>query len=188
MGNISRIGNNIKSLRKSRNMTLQQLAAVTGLSTGYLSNIERNMTSPTLLNVQKICEQLHSSVSDLLERNAEEKIIIRNEDREKASDENGKVTVETVDFGMGNPVILHMTLQPGEGSKTQASWEHEFTEIGTVVSGEMIIDINGQVFNLNEGDTILVKPHTPHVFRNKSNQELLVCTWVRVWDKKDEEF
>ena len=94
MDNLDKIGSSIRSLRKSKKMTLQQLAKETGLSTGYLSNIERNITSPTLMNIQKICDVFDSSLSDLLERNAEERIVIRREDREVILDEEQDIRME----------------------------------------------------------------------------------------------
>ena len=68
------IGNRIKYLRKKRNLTLQQLTEITGLSTGYLSNLERNLTSPTLINLQQICEALSINITDLLNSLPQDKI------------------------------------------------------------------------------------------------------------------
>ena len=54
MGNLDKIGGSIRSLRKAKKKTLQQMAKETGLSTGYLSNIERNITSPTFIHLWEI--------------------------------------------------------------------------------------------------------------------------------------
>lgn len=44
---IDRVGNRIKDIRKKKSLTITELAKYTDLSVGYLSNIERNQTSPT---------------------------------------------------------------------------------------------------------------------------------------------
>lgn len=185
MGNIDKIGSSIRSLRKSRRMTLQQLAKETGLSTGYLSNIERNITSPTLMNIQKICEIFNSSLGDLLERNAEEKIIIRKEDREITIDEEHSMRIETIDFGIENTSFLWAELPPMSETKEEW-WTHEFGEVGTVISGEMTVNIDGEEFDLKKGDSVYVKAHTRHSYYNKSETKKSVSYWTRFWDNKEE--
>ena len=79
---------------------MQQLAEATGLSTGYLSNLERNVNSPTLVNIQKICEALDISLGDMVERNREESIIVRKDEREVVIDEQNSIRLENIDYGL----------------------------------------------------------------------------------------
>lgn len=99
MGNIHQIGSSIRRMRKAQHMTLQQLAEASQFSVGYLSNVERNVTSPTLINLQKICEVLKTSLADLLERNEREKVVIRWKEREITVDEVNNTRIETLEFG-----------------------------------------------------------------------------------------
>lgn len=180
MGDIKRIGSSIRRLRKLQNITLQQLAAATGLSLGYLSYIERNAKSPTLINLQKICEVLNTSLGDLLERNAEEKVVVRCEEREITVDEKNNTRVETIDFGEGYGSYLFMTIEPGstfEGTY----WTHKCNEVGTVISGEMRVDIEGEIYDLRQGDTILVKAHSRHCCYNRSDTDPVISFWSRFW-------
>ena len=182
MDNLDKIGSSIRSLRKSKKMTLQQLAKETGLSTGYLSNIERNITSPTLMNIQKICDVFDSSLSDLLERNAEERIVIRREDREVILDEEQDIRMETIDFGIENLSFIYTEL-PRQSETSEEWWTHEFGEVGTVLEGELTVNIGGEIFELKAGDTIYVKPHTRHCYYNKSETSKSVSFWTRFWEK-----
>jgi transcriptional regulator with XRE-family HTH domain len=184
--NLDKIGSSIRSLRKSRKMTLQQLAKETGLSTGYLSNIERNITSPTLMNIQKIYEVFKSSLSDLLERNAEERIIIRREDREVILDAEQDMRMETIDFGIADITFVYTEL-PCCSQTSEEWWTHEFGEVGTVLEGMLTVEINGEVFELKEGDSIYVKPHTRHCYYNKSETSKSVSFWTRFWEKSEED-
>lgn len=59
---IDRVGNRIKDIRKKKSLTITELAKYTDLSVGYLSNIERNQTSPTLRNLSTICSALNLSL------------------------------------------------------------------------------------------------------------------------------
>ena len=74
---INDIGSRIKFFRKKMNITLKELSEKTLLSIGYLSNLERNTCSPTLINMQKICQFLNISITDLLENNMDAQIIIK---------------------------------------------------------------------------------------------------------------
>lgn len=183
MSNIERIGSSLRSLRKSKKITLQQMAQDTGLSTGYLSNIERNVTSPTLANIQKICEVLNSSLGDLLERNAEEKIVIRRDDREITVDEHS-MRIETIDFGIPNTCFLYIEMPPNTDTRDEW-WTHEFDEVGTVLEGTMWIDMDEKSFELHSGDSIYVKAHTRHNYYNKSETEYVKSYWSRVWPKEE---
>ena len=63
---IDRVGNRIKDIRKKKSLTITELAKYTDLSVGYLSNIERNQTSPTLRNLSTICSALNISLRDII--------------------------------------------------------------------------------------------------------------------------
>ncbi len=66
MNDIQKIGYSVRAHRRDKGMTLQQLSDISGLSIGYLSNLERNANSPTLVNLQKICDALEISFYSLL--------------------------------------------------------------------------------------------------------------------------
>ena len=180
MGDIRKIGSSIRRIRKLQNITLQQLSAATGLSLGYLSYIERNAKSPTLLNLQKICEVLNTSLGDLLERNAEDKVVVRREEREITVDEKNNTRIETIEFGEGYGSYLVMTMEPGSDFEG-THWTHKFNEVGIVISGEMRVDVDGETFDLRKGDTILVKAHTRHCCYNRSSEEPVTSFWSRFW-------
>lgn len=177
MNDIQKIGYSIRSHRRAKGMTLQQLSDGTGLSIGYLSNLERNANSPTLVNVQKICEALGISFYNLLERNKEENIIIRRNQREKLISEENNMLLENIDFGLENESFIYMTIEPdseGDG----LTWEHEYDEVGTVIKGRLTLGLDNQIFELDEGDTIIIKAHTRHCYYNKTD-ESCVSYWTR---------
>lgn len=182
LGDIHKIGYSVRSHRRDKGMTLQQLAQATGLSIGYLSNLERNTNSPTLINVQKICEALDISFYNLLEKNKEENIIIRREDREKLISEEHNMLLENIDFGLENESFIYMTIEPhstGDG----LWWEHEYDEVGTVFTGHLAMELDNQTFELDAGDTILIKAHTRHCYFNKMD-ESCVSYWTRCKKEK----
>lgn len=186
MGDISQIGSSLRRIRKLQNITLMELAKQTGLSVGYLSYIERNAKSPTLINLQKICEVLNTSLGDLLERNAEDKVVIRCDDREITVYEEGNTRIETIEFGEEYGSFLYMTIEP-KSSFEGTLWSHKFNEVGTILSGQMRVEMEGEEYNLKEGDTILIKTNTRHGCFNASDTEPVFSYWARQWPKEERE-
>lgn len=182
MNDIQKIGFSVRSHRRDIGMTLQQLSEATGLSIGYLSNLERNANSPTLVNVQKICEALGISFYTLLERNKEENIIIRHDERKKLISEEHNMLLEDIDFGLENESFIYMTIDP-HGAGDGLCWEHEYDEVGTVVKGRLTLGLDNQIFEVDEGDTILIKAHTRHCYYNKTNEKC-VSYWTRCKKEK----
>ena len=179
MGNLDKIGRSIRNLRKVNKMTLKRMSEETGLSIGYLSNIERNITSPTLANLQRICEVFDTSLGDLLERNAQERIVIRKEEREAYIENVEDMSIDIVDFGIEEVSFLFVKLAPQSNTKGE-NWTHEFDEVGTVISGQLTVMMEGEELDLNEGDSIYVKANTKHSFFNKSETEYSLSHWTRI--------
>lgn len=177
MSNIEQIGYSIRSHRLEQGMTLQQLSEATGLSIGYLSNLERNVNSPTLVNVQKICDVFGVSIYELMERNKEENIIIRRDKREKIICEEENMSLEDIDFGLENVSFLCMAVEPNSPSNG-IKFEHKYDEVGFMLEGRLNIEVDGQCFELEEGDTILIKAHTKHCYYNLF-EEKSVSYWTR---------
>lgn len=179
MGNLDTIGRSIRSFRKTNKITLQQMSSETGLSVGYLSNIERNITSPTLTNLQRICEVFNTSLGDLLERNAQERVIITKEERELYVDNVTDMSIDIVDFGIDEVSFLFVKLEPLSDTKEER-WTHEFDEVGTVISGQLTVMLENEEIDLKEGDSIYVKANTKHSFFNKSETEVSISHWTRI--------
>ncbi|MDI9502589.1 MAG: helix-turn-helix transcriptional regulator, partial [Bacillota bacterium] len=71
------IGKRIRAQRKTENLSLEQVAKRTGLSIGYLSNLERDLTSPTFDNLILICTAIGVSVVELISSSLEFKPVIK---------------------------------------------------------------------------------------------------------------
>ncbi|MEF9942159.1 MAG: helix-turn-helix domain-containing protein [Lachnospiraceae bacterium] len=179
MSEINNIGVSIRRLRKTKYITLQQLATMSGLSVGYLSNLERNKNSPTLQNMQKICTALDTSVGDLLAHNAEERTVIRAQEREVTIDETQCMRMETVDFGTNAATYMYITFD-AESTFNGLTWTHDYDEIGTIISGSLTVCINDETYHLNAGDTVLIRAHISHCVYN-TQKEPCVTFWAKQW-------
>lgn len=177
MENIKNIGQKIKELRKRRKITLKELSGQTGLSIGYLSNLEHNLCSPTLENMDRICESLNTSIGELLSNNAQERFIVRKGEREVVLDEECKMRMEGIDFGITENHYLYITLPPDVPFNGML-WKHVFDEVGTVLEGELTIKLKDTVYRLAAGDSILIRAQERHSLYNTSKEQC-VSFWIQ---------
>lgn len=146
---IDRVGNRIKDIRKKKSLTITELAKYTDLSVGYLSNIERNQTSPTLRNLSTICSALNISLRDIITEDADERVVIRKEEGVVREYPEYHMTIRFIDFGDDNGEYQIATMKPGKTQKV-AEGMHPYQEIGMVLQGELNIEVDGTKYVLNK--------------------------------------
>ena len=175
--NIERVGNNIKKARKRKGLTISELSLYTGLSVGYLSNVERNQTSPTLRNLNLICNSIGISILDLISIDTEEKLIIRKKDTISREYPEFKMQSDIIDFGSENGIYMYITIEPGK-TKTISNFMHPYSEVCTVLEGKLTIELENEIYILEEGDTIYLKKHSRHIMKNSTDKKC-VSFWHR---------
>ena len=78
-----KLGEKIKTIRKNKDYTLKQLSEITGLSIGFLSNIERDLNSPSINNLQQICSALGINLMEILDEEIASNPVTRAAEREE---------------------------------------------------------------------------------------------------------
>ena len=175
---MEKIGGTLKNIRKWRNMTLETLAEKSTLSVSYLSKLERNLNSPTLLQLQKVCESLDVSFSEVIKENSSIKkepensdiVVKRNERKDILTLDEG-LSYESLTKGRQNLEGVSITI-PKDKFVNEMSWGHHSDEMGLVSEGTLDIKINDVVYTLNKGDTIYIHAHTPHSIISNGNESL----------------
>jgi transcriptional regulator with XRE-family HTH domain len=95
-----KIGYRIKNLRKRERMTLKALAKKTRLTTSFLSQLERDLTSPSIGSLEKIANALNVKVVDFFQdRETEELIFVRKETSRRVIDKKRKILIQTLASG-----------------------------------------------------------------------------------------
>jgi transcriptional regulator with XRE-family HTH domain len=171
------LGSVIKSLRRRQGLTLAQLADRTNLSKSFLSQVESDTAQPSIASLKTICAQLGVSLGDLFRedgeiadapprppepRNRSEVRVVRKNGR-KALQLPGSDSIHfllTPDLKRKLEVILAV-MQPGENMESDA-WQHEGEEFGLILEGRYELTVDGEVYVLEEGDSIYYPSHLPH--------------------------
>lgn len=170
------VGKKIEYYRKKKNLTLNDLSEKSGLSIGYLSNLENGKSSLTLDKIQIICEILDISLMKLLEEGSFSGTVIKNDKREIIYEENKQIKYEYIKFGHYLLNGLLITIQPD--TYFERTWEHSYDEIGFVIEGEVILVLEDEEYYLEKGDSFYVRKNTQHSLKNQSD-EISISYWVR---------
>ncbi|MEC3980728.1 helix-turn-helix domain-containing protein [Amycolatopsis sp. H20-H5] len=172
------LGRHIRDARTARNLTLPQLAERTGLSRSYLSNVERNVNSPTISTLRTILDALGVSLAQLFRTvEGERRAVIRPADRvEIARTGNDAVRYELLTPNpAGRLEMMIMKVAPG-ASSGELPHTHAGEEVGFMLSGRLRYWIDDECHELQAGDAITYESTRPHRYENPGGE-----TAVSVW-------
>lgn len=172
------IGEKIRLLRKSRRVTLKDLAERTTLSIGYLSQIERNLSSPSVNVLRDIATALGVNISWFFEAPeqspaGEERFIVRKNNRRRLRFRSGITDSLLTPNLNGQIELLLSRFEPG-ASSGEEPYTHNGEEAGVVMAGQLELWIDGECFLLQEGDSFNFPSSAPHRYRNPGESESVV--------------
>ncbi|MEW6081490.1 MAG: cupin domain-containing protein [Bacillota bacterium] len=172
------IGSMLKRLRMEKGLTLREMSSMTGLSVGFLSNLERDINSPTLSSLAKICQALNASLVTLFQEDTpSEKRVVRKAERDLLFvSKTSKAAYTSLSERNKRLQAVCITMEPG-GDYGEVPLGHAGDEFGVMLEGTMEITIGGEVYLLEEGDAFYIDAYVPHKYRN-TGSDRCVSLWV----------
>ena len=169
------IGIKIKRLRTLLQLTQEELADRCKLTKGYISQLENNLTSPSISTLTDILNVLGTNLKDFFDDDEDDKIVFTNEDYiEKESDDSKMIwLVPNSQKNEMEPVIV--TVNPN--SNTTFDMPHEGQEFGFVLEGEVIVVVGNNSYVCKKGETFYFTTDKNHYIKNKKNKEAKII-WV----------
>jgi len=172
------LGAQIRELRHARSMTLVDLADRVGCSPGYLSQVERNISVPTINSLHNIAAALSVNISwffneDKQSDSRERPYIVRAGNRRTLSFGSGVVDELLSPHLRGRLELLSCRFEPGAASGDEP-YQHRGEEAGLVVTGQLEIWVGDDRFMLYEGDSFGFPSTMPHRYRNPGQSETRV--------------
>ncbi|HIU95050.1 MAG TPA: cupin domain-containing protein [Candidatus Aphodomorpha intestinavium] len=170
------IGEKVKRLRLQRGLTQEELAARTELSKGFISQLERDITSPSIATLMDILEALGTDIAAFFNETQNEKVVYPAEDMFVKEADGGAATCWLVTSAQRNalePILV--TLPAGAG--TEPDDPHEGEEFGYVLQGAVWLQLGEQRFRVRRGDSFYFRPTAPHWLRNAGRTQARVL-WV----------
>lgn len=171
------LGDRIKRRRQKLGLTQEELAARTELSKGFISQLERNLTSPSIATLMDILEVLGVDISDFFAKDEDEKVVFTPDDMfEKTEEEIDSSILWLVPNAQKNAIEpIMVTIRPG--GSTYPDDPHDGEEFGYVLSGSVILVLGLRRFRLHKGDSFCFKPTEEHYLMNNAQREAKVI-WI----------
>ena len=161
------IGNKLKDIRNKRNLSLDEVTKLTGVSKAMLGQIERGQSNPTVSTLWKISTGLKVSFSLFIDENHDDLNVISQNDINPILEDNNKMRLYPIfpfDANKGFEIFTielesdcnHMTTPHSDGVE----------EYIIVTEGKIEMDIDNKKFTLQKGNSMRFTANKPHTYKN----------------------
>ncbi|MEG0841515.1 MAG: XRE family transcriptional regulator [Erysipelotrichaceae bacterium] len=169
------IGYKLKQLRIKNALTLEELASRCELTKGFLSQVERNLTSPSVSTLNDILEALGISLALFFQEAKEERVVFTQDDF--FVDEQEDCTIHWIVPNAQKNEMEPILLELNENGISQTIDPHEGEEFGYVIQGKIIL-VNGEDEHpLKKGETFYISGKSSHYLKNTAKQKAQVL-WI----------
>ncbi len=172
------IGSRIRAARQAQRMTIEQVADATGLTKGFLSRVERDLTSPSVASLVTLCQVLSISIGDLFQ--VPETHLTRSAEAPRISlgGEGINERLMTARSERRLQMIRAVVEPRGKGEDELYSVDCE-VETLHVVQGRFVLIFSNTRYELEAGDTVTFPGREPHTWLNPDDREAVVL-WTLV--------
>lgn len=171
------IGTKLKELRVQKSLTQEELADRAELSKGFISQLERDLTSPSIATLVDILQCLGTNLEEFFSGTSAEQVVFKKSDyfeKEDAALHNRiEWIIPNAQKNRMEPILL--TLEP-EGSIYPDN-PHEGEEFGYILSGSVELCIGNKRFKAKKGESFYFLPNKTHYIKAAGKQGA-VLLWI----------
>ena len=169
------IGNKLKELRDLKGLTQEELADRSELSKGFISQLERNLTSPSITTLMDILQCLGTSIGEFFNEAPDEQIVFGKQDYFVKEDTEYKNEIKWIIPNAQKNTIepIYLTLQAG--GSTCPDTPHEGEEFGYVLQGAVSIHLGNKTYKAKKGESFYYTADKTHFLSSKNGATLI---WV----------
>lgn len=172
-----KIGDKLKNLRLKNNLTQSELGSRCDLTKGFISQLESDLTSPSLSTLEDILTCLGTNFTEFWSDMQEEKIVFTSDDVTVAEFEDGtKIHWLVPDAQKNEMEPIRIEIEPM--SKSEFHQPHEGEEFGYVQRGGAVLVLGDKRYKLKKGDSFYFKSKTPHYIENTSKTNAASILWI----------
>jgi transcriptional regulator with XRE-family HTH domain len=172
-----KIGEKIRRLRKANNLTLEELANRTYLTKGFLSQLERDLTSPSIATLKGILDVLGEELADFFRDVKHERVLFDRKARVLSSASTEEMKVEVLVPSAQNRIMdpVLVTLEPGSDTKMEAP--HEGEEFGFLLQGKATLWVDKIPYRMRNGDCFYFASDREHRLQN-TGKVVATILWI----------
>ena len=169
------IGNRLKDLRVLKGLTQEELADRAELSKGFISQVERNLTSPSIATLMDILQCLGLTIGEFFNEEPEEQIVFGHQDYFEKVDNELNNTIKWIIPDAQKHIMEPILLPLQAAGSTYPDNPHEGEEFGYVLSGSISIHLGNRIYRAKKGESFYFIPDKKHFLTTKSGAVVL---WV----------
>ena len=173
------IGGRLKERRKSKGLSITDLAEQSGVSTGLISQIERDLVVPSVVNLYRIAQVLDADINYFFENEQAEAVQITRcgEHNQMITDQGNGIYKLFTSSRKGHVLdLVQVTLRGGEDYSREMV-AHKGEECGFVLKGVLTLLVEDREYRLHEGDSVYFRSSVPHKYTNRDNEDC-VSVWA----------
>ncbi|WLD94677.1 helix-turn-helix domain-containing protein [Alkalihalobacillus sp. AL-G] len=166
------IGTTIRAIRNRKKITIAQMSEGTGLSKGFISNMENNNTSPSINTLQTVANFLGIPLPYLLLEKEQRIRVVRKHERQYTTHNKENLKVEHLTC-KGGLTMLRVEFPPGASTGDEPH-AHEGEECHLVLQGKILAVQGEDSVVLEEGDSFSWNASVPHNVKNIGEEPAVV--------------
>ena len=171
------IGNKLKELRVLKGLTQEELADRSELSKGFISQLERNLTSPSITTLMDILQCLGTSIGEFFNEAPDEQIVFGKQDYFVKVDTEYKNEIKWIIPNAQKNTMEPIYLTLEAGGSTCPDTPHEGEEFGYILQGTVSIHLGNKTYKAKKGETFYLIPNKSHYLENPSKTPAQVL-WI----------
>ncbi|WP_030913538.1 helix-turn-helix domain-containing protein [Streptosporangium amethystogenes] len=167
------VANNVRAQRAHRQMTLDELAARSGVSRGMLVQVEQGRTNPSITTLTRIADALGVTVARMVEV-SDTPVVRIVHSTDVVTFPHGDSSTARLLVGTDAPAILELwdwRLAPGDHHDGDAH-PPGTREMLTVLEGRLTLSVYGKSHIAEEGDAVVFNADRPHRYANEGDVPL----------------
>lgn len=174
------LGNALRTRRKELGLTMQTVADSAGLSVGFISQVERGITSPSLGSLASLAEVLQTEISSFLQTPPTSGQTTHRDSRPAYSVAGADVSYERLSTTFPGSKVHSVIVHEPPGHRVEPI-SHRGEEMFFIIDGEITVEIEGEIEILTKGDSIHFDSRRVHSTWNHST-DIASILWCGTMD------
>lgn len=171
------IGEKIKAIRIKNDLTQEELADRCELTKGFISQVERDLTSPSVATLIDILDGLGTNLKDFFSDSIDEQIVFSKDDFFETKNEDLNYKIQWVVPNAQKNSMEPMLIEIAPGGKTKLDSPHEGEEFGYILNGIANLYLGDKEYKLKKGESFYYKANSNHYISNTGKAKTNII-WV----------
>ena len=173
------LGERLRTARKARGLSIEQVAVASGITKSFLSRLERDAVAASVATLIRVCKAMGIRPGSLFDSPATNLVLAGKGTPINLGGENMN---EFLVSGSSNEHLMALlsVIEPGGGSGSEPYTLNAASDLVHLKEGELIVDVDNVSYHLHAGDTLTFPPSLPHMWVNPSKTKRAVAVWVIV--------